>query len=34
MNHAKAPDDPGKHEDDRDGKGVPQPDRWKDPNKT
>lgn len=24
---------PGKHEDDRDGKGVPNPDKWKDPNK-
>lgn len=32
MGSAKT-DDPGKHEDDRDGKGVPQPDKWKDPNK-
>lgn len=22
----------GKHEDDRDGQGQPQPDKWKDPN--
>jgi hypothetical protein len=29
----KEPPKPGKHEDDRDGKGTPQPDRWKDPNK-
>lgn len=24
---------PGRHEDDRNGNGVPQPDKWKDPNK-
>ena len=29
----KEPPKPGRHEDDRDGKGTPQPDRWKDPNK-
>jgi hypothetical protein len=23
----------GKHEDDRDGQGQPQPDKWKDPEK-
>lgn len=33
MTDPKKPDGPGKHEDDRDGKGVPRPDKWKDPNK-
>ncbi len=26
-------DKSGKHEDDRDGQGQPQPDKWKDPNR-
>jgi hypothetical protein len=26
-------DKAGKHEDDRDGKGQPQPDKWRDPEK-
>lgn len=35
MSDPKKPDEPkpGKHEDDRDGKGTPNPDKWKDPNK-
>lgn len=33
MADPKKPEEPGKHEDDRDGRGVPQPDKWKDPNK-
>ena len=33
MTDPQKPADPGRHEDDRDGSGVPDPEKWKDPNK-